>query len=459
MDTVTLFSLIASNPISKRIIKKLLEKDGDTTKLEKMLKAYANGESIDKEFKIVYSLIKHGLKVFGGNENDLKERLKDTYWRRGFASVLRGIIDFGIRKPFVPGSPFLIVWDITYACNLRCKHCYSTAGKPWRDELNTEEALKAVDILADAGVTAIAFSGGEPLIRKDFFDIASYASKKGMFVAVATNGTMITKEVAKKLKESGVGFVQISIDGKEGTHEKFRGIKGINDKDIRGIINSKEAELITCISTTAAKLNECDIVEMMDIAEELEVEWFMLYNFIPTGRGGFEIDLSPEKKEKLLRELWKRLKTTGINFMSTAPYYARIAIQEESDIVPTHFYNPKLEGKLKILSEFIGGCGCGRFYVAMRANGNIEPCVFFPLKLANIKDFKNGEEFLKFWKENKILRDLRDKDRIEICGNCRYKYVCGGCRARAYAYFKDYMKPDPGCIIAAKLIEAKHGSG
>jgi len=134
------------------------------------------------------------------------------------------------------------------------------------------------------------------------------------------------------------------------------------------------------------------------------------------------------------------------------PYYARVALQEESEIVPTHFYNPKLKGKSKRLAEFIGGCGCGRFYIAMRANGNIEPCVFFPLKLANIKDFGSGDDFLKFWRENKVLEDLRNKDKIEVCGKCKYRYVCGGCRARAYAYFKDYLAPDPGCIIAAKMI-------
>lgn len=452
MNPVTLLSLIVANPLSKQIIKKLLEKDGETTKLDKLLMAYANGEDVDGEFKILYNLINTGLKAFGGREEELKEKLKDAYWRRGFVNVLRGIVDFGIRKPFVPGAPFLIVWDLTYACNLRCQHCYSTAGKPWKDELNTEEAMRSVDVLADAGVTALAFSGGEPLIRKDFFEIASYASKRGMFVAVATNGTMITRENAERMKECGVGFVQISLDGRKETHERFRGIKGIYDRVIEGIINARDAGLITCISTTATKLNAHDVPAIMDLAKELGVEWFMLYNFIPTGRGSFEIDLTPEEKEELLKELWRRLKTTEINFMSTAPYYARIAIQEESETIPTHFYNPRLEGRLKSLAEFIGGCGCGRFYVAMRANGDIEPCVFFPLKLANIRNFTSGDDFLKFWRENDVLRKLRDKDRIEICGECKFRYACGGCRARAYAYFKDYLKPDPGCIVANTLL-------
>lgn len=453
MNLVALFSIIATNPLSKRITKKLLEKDGETTKLDKLLKAYANGEDLSGEFRVIRYLIDAGLKAFGGREEDLKEKLKDAYWRRGFANVLRGIAEFGIQKPFVPGAPFLVVWDVTYACNLRCKHCYSTAGKPWKDELTTEEAMKAIDVLAEAGVTAVAFSGGEPLIRRDFFELASYASKHGMFVAVATNGTMITKEVAERMRESGISFVQISLDGKRDAHEEFRGIKGIYDRVIEGITNTRDADLITCISTTATKLNAHDIPEVMDLAEELGVEWFMLYNFIPTGRGSFEIDLTPEEKEELLRELWNRLKATGINFMSTAPYYSRIAIQEESEVVPTHFYNPRLEGRLRNLAEFIGGCGCGRFYVAMRANGDIEPCVFFPLKIANIKDFTSDEDFLRFWRENEVLKKLRNKDEIEVCGDCRFRYVCGGCRARAYAYFKDYMKPDPGCKVAVKMIK------
>ncbi len=458
MDTmIEFFSVILSNPITKLAIKHGLKRDKDgVIKLEKYLKAYAEDRDLKSlEYKALKKLINAGLKAFGGNESDLKERLKDPYWRRGFISVLRGLVEFGVRKPFVPGSPFLVVWDVTYRCNLRCKHCYSTAGKPWKDELNEEEAMKALNILADAGVTAIAFSGGEPLLRKDFFDLAKAASDYGMFVSLATNGTLLNKENVRRLKECGVWFVQISLDGTKEVHERFRGIEGIFERVVEGIKNCVEEGLITCISTTATKINYEDVPKVMDLAEELGVQWFMLYNFIPVGRGDFEMDLSAEERERLLKELWKRLKATGINFMSTAPYYARIALQEESSIVPTHFYNPNLEGKLKVLADFIGGCGCGRFYVAMRANGNIEPCVFFPLTLANIKEFESGDDFLVFWKENEVLNDLRDKDKIEICGSCRYRYVCGGCRARAYAYFKDYLKPDPGCIIAEKRLKAK----
>ncbi len=452
---IEFFSLVLNNPITKRAIKHTLKKDDDgVVKLDKYLQAYAMGIDLKSlEFKALKKLIETGLKAFGGDEKLLMERLRDGYWRRGFISVLRGLVDFGVLKPFVPGSPFLIVWDVTYRCNLRCKHCYSTAGKPWSDELDTEKAKRSIDILADAGVTSIAFSGGEPLMRKDFFELAKTVNDYGMFVSLATNGTLLNKETVKKLKECGVWFVQISLDGTKEAHEAFRGIKGIYDKVIEGIKNCVDEGLITCISTTATTVNYTDVVKVMDLAEELGVQWFMLYNFIPVGRGDFEMDLNAEQRERLLRELWSRFKATGINFMSTAPYYARIALQEESDVVPTHFYNPRLEGQLKVLSEFIGGCGCGRFYLAMRSNGNIEPCVFFPLKLANILDFKDGDDFLDFWRNNKVLRELRNKDLIEVCGECRYRYVCGGCRARAYAYYKDYLKPDPGCIIACKRIK------
>ena len=269
MDMISVFSMMVSNPISRMAIKKLLEKDdGKTTKLDKFLKAYAYGEKVEnKEFEIIRGIIEKGVEAFGYNQEELKKNLRDPYWRNGFANVLRGIAEFGVRKPFVSGAPFLVVWDITYACNLRCKHCYSTSGIPWKDELNTEEALKAVDVLADAGVTIIAFSGGEPLVRRDFFQIARYAADKGMFVAVATNGTLITKDMAKKMKESGIGYVQISLDGKRETYEEFRGVKGIYDKVVEGIVNTKEAGLITCISTTATKLNIDDIPAVMDLQQ------------------------------------------------------------------------------------------------------------------------------------------------------------------------------------------------
>lgn len=133
--------------------------------------------------------------------------------------------------------------------------------------------------------------------------------------------------------------------------------------------------------------------------------------------------------------------------LSTAPQFTRVALETEvgknEKTVPTHFANPSLSEKLVNLAEFIGGCGCGRFYCAIRPNGNIEPCVFFPLTVGNIKE----DDFEDLWINNPILKDLRNKDILEgNCSKCDYRYYCGGCRARAYAYTGNYLAPDPGCI-------------
>lgn len=401
--------------------------------------------------KAINGILTTGSKTFGIESKVLKEQFSDPSWRKGLANVLSGIAHFGVQRPFVTGAPFLVVWDITYNCNLRCKHCYANAGKSLGDELGTLQAKQVVDKLDRASVPVVAFSGGEPLVRKDIFQLTKYTNEKGIYVAVATNGTLITKKKAREMREAGIRFTQISLDGASAeTHDNFRGIKGVFEKTIRGIKNCVDEGFFVNIAATATKYNYNEIPKIIDLCEDLGVNWFMLYNFVPTGRGEFitENDLTPSEREHVLNELWDRLKKGGkVSVLSTAPQFARVALETEINnnekIVPTHFANPSFQGKLVNLAEFIGGCGCGRLYCAIRPNGDIEPCVFFPLKIGNIKN----DDFERLWRTNSILKELRNKDILnEKCGSCEYRYYCGGCRARAYGYTGNYLGPDPGCI-------------
>lgn len=436
------------------------KKDGKS-RLEIALRLFAgDGEACFTCSKIVKPIvariIKRGGSAFGLSEEQLKHRFSDPYWRKGLVSVIRGIAKFGVTKPFTPGAPFLVVWDFTYCCNLRCKHCYASAGSPLEDELSTEEALDAVKKLADAGVSIIAFSGGEPLLRRDIFKILNACREYGVFTAIATNATLIDKEMAKKLKEASIGFVQISLDGATAkTHDTFRGIPGVFEKTIAGIKNCIEQGIFVEISTTGTKYNLHEIPQIVKLSDELGANWFMLYNFIPTGRGKsiIEKDLSPEEREELLKTLWRMSKDLRISILSTAPQYAKVALEAEhmTTIVPTHFYNMNLPGKLKELSEFVGGCGAGRCYTALRPNGRIDPCVFLPIEVGNIKT----DDFEELWANSEVYRNLRNRDKLGgYCGSCEYRYVCGGCRARAYGYFGDYMAADPGCTLNKEHYES-----
>lgn len=406
---------------------------------------------------IVSRIITRSGSALGASREAMEEKFKDPYWRRGLLDVISGIVKYGVRRPFTPGAPFLIVWDITTRCNLRCRHCYSTAGRPSPKELTTEEAARVIDDLADMGVAAIAFSGGEPLLRPDFFDLVREARDRGIFPAVATNGTLITKEVARRLKEAGVGYVQISLDGASpATHDSFRGVEGAFERALEGIKNSVDQGLFVEVSTTVTRLNMGELNAIIDLCKKLRVNWFMMFNFVPTGRGRFitENDLSPIERENVLRELWNRLKEDPeLPVLSTAPQFARVALQAEEGevkVVPTHFYNMTLQGRLEGLSEFVGGCGAGRCYAAIEAEGDVQPCVFFPLTVSNVRKAK----FSETWDTNPVFWDLRDREKLKGgCGACKYKYVCGGCRARAYGYFNDYLAPDPGCIMNLKYWE------
>lgn len=402
--------------------------------------------------------IMKGEEAFGVSEDELRRRFSDAYWCTGLTNVVLGIAKFGVRKPFVPGAPFLVVWDYTYACNLRCKHCYASAGAPLEDEMSLDEKLKAAESLTDAGVTAVAFSGGEPLVKKDVFRVMSELKEHGVFVAIATNGTLITREMAKRLKEAGVGFVQISLDGGVAeVHDDFRGMPGAYERTIQGIRSCVEEGLFVEVSTTVTKINYSEVGRIADLCEELGVKWYMIFNFVPTGRGRFiiENDLTPEEREELLIYLWRRMRSREkVEYLSTAPQFARVALQQEGEAgvmkIPGHFYNPELYGQLKSLGEFIGGCGAGRMYAALEPNGILQPCVFMPLAIGNLRK----DSFEELWDIHPVFETLRDRNKLkENCRSCPYRDYCGGCRARAYGYFGDITAPDPGCIRNKEFFE------
>jgi radical SAM protein with 4Fe4S-binding SPASM domain len=405
--------------------------------------------------KILSFIIKKGIKSFGTTEKELQEIMNEPYWIKGLSSVVKGLGQFGVQKPFVPGAPFQIVWNITRACNLKCAHCYEDAGKKSLNELSKKEILNGLDTISRAGVTSVAFSGGEPTTNLHIIEYIKHTKELGMYPALATNGYKLADEkIINKFVDAGLEFVQISIDGlNPKTHDSFRGVEGSWDKAIQAIKNSVKADLFVEVATTVTNHNINEIPEIIDLARNIGAHWFMIYNFIPTGNGTniSEMDISPQDRFNMLKTAYKENLKSDMHVLSTAPQFAMVAesLQStESSIIPTHFYNPEYENsKVMQLAEFIGGCGAGRFYMSIEPNGDLYPCVFFPheeeLKLGNLLH----DDFEEVWKNNPLLKNLRNKDLLENnCGTCESKNVCGGCRARAYTYFNDIQAPDPGCI-------------
>lgn len=441
-----------------RFIMKKLSKPKSISKAFAIYAGVEEGKGLKEKThaKVVATAIEKGAAAFGSDSATIKNILKDPYMRKGFSIVIRSIAEYGITKPQRLFAPFLVVWDFTKKCNLKCKHCYTSATKyPARDELTKEEKIEVVDQLDEAGVAAVSFSGGEPLMNKHLLPVAEYASSKGFYLSVATNGTLISSKMGKLMKEAGIRYAEISIDGPTAEiHDEFRGVKGAFDGAIAGIKNAKEAGLTVGLAITATSHNIKMMPKTVELARRLQVDRLIVFNFVPTRRGKeiVEEDLSPEERESVMNYLYNEWQKGDMQIFITSPAYARISLlnpleNASTKISPTHFANLKLPseffGGAKALTEFIGGCGAGRIYCSIEPNGDIQPCVFMPIKIGNI--IKDG--FQNVWGNNEVLLKLNDRDNKDYaCSSCSFRYVCGGCRARAYAYYGDINAPDPGCI-------------
>jgi radical SAM protein with 4Fe4S-binding SPASM domain len=461
-DMIGTFKKIADNPLAKYLLQRTLnycQKD-ESIRLENALNLYLGKKEhacykCRLMSKIIGYLVKKGATSFGTSEIELKEVMDDDYWIKGLSSVLKGIALFGVQKPFVPGAPFQIVWNITKACNMRCMHCYEDAGKKGKNELSALEVINGLDTMSKAGVTSIAFSGGEPSIHPHILDFISHTENSGMCAAMATNGyTLADKARSKEFIDAGLEFIQISLDGiNPGTHDSFRGVNGAWERAIDSVRNFVDEGIFVEVATTVTKNNVDEIPEMIDFVRDLGANWFMLYNFIPTGKGYeiMDMDISPKDRSDILETAYSQNEGSRMQILSTSPQYAVVAestLSKDSKVIPTHFFNPEYDNPaLMQLAEFIGGCGAGRFYMSVEPNGDMYPCVFFPhyeeVKLGNLLE----DDFEDIWADNDVLHTLRNKDILNgHCGDCDSRNICGGCRARAYNYFDDILAPDPGCI-------------
>lgn len=464
----TFWNGIVSMPMTKRMLQLSLKKCPlcGRTVLEAALDDYG-GKTDTKCSKcsglysqIIAFWIEFLRKALGFKRAKVEKLLTDRYARNAVLNLVESFEHFGIKKPISLVAPFLVVWDFTHKCNLRCKHCYSNSGEPEPDELTTEQALNVVDQLADAHVTALAFSGGEPLTRKDFFQVAKHASDRGLYISLASNGTLLTKENAAKLKKAGVNYVDISIDGATAkTHDDFRGVPGAYEKAVGGLKNCIEADICTCIATTVGKNNMAELPAIINLAEELGVERFTYFNFIPAGRGKdhADQDLSAQEREDVMRYLLNRMsagcKTT---ILATAPQLARVAAQCQGDsgtgevtMALAHMQTVKVTKKAVPLGEFIGGCGAGRLYCAISPQGDVRPCVFLPVNVGNLKE----RTFKDIWLNAPLFNAFRNRANLKgSCSKCTYKYICGGCRARSAAYHNgETLNGDPGCLNGVKI--------
>jgi radical SAM protein with 4Fe4S-binding SPASM domain len=385
-----------------------------------------------------------------------RELLSEKHTRHLIVNYLRGFAQFGATTPQPSGAPVILVWEITRSCNLHCVYCHVGADQnPMKDELTRREKLELVQQVAEAGTNALMIAGGEPLTSPDLPEMIHQARRRGLYTVLITNGTLLSFENALCLKGAGLDYVKVSIDSVLAEiHDALRG-KGCWKKAIAGIQNAVDAGIDTGISITATQANFSEIPKIVQMAKELGCRRIIIFNFVPSGRGGneIELDLDGEKRRKMLHLIMAetRCKILGQNpleISTTAPQAPLVADR----ILREFSFNQLARGAMNLLpygriqagaAFFSKGCSAGITLLSVDPDGSIRPCDMLPFKVGNIRE----KSLMEIWTKNPVLIKLRNRENIRgWCGHCSIRDICGGCRARAYTYFGDLFGPDPNCF-------------
>jgi AdoMet-dependent heme synthase len=335
----------------------------------------------------------------------------------------------------------LVAWETTRNCNLSCVHCRASATcGPYDGELDTQAAYTLLDQIADVAKPIIILTGGEPLLREDIFDIAAYGNAKGMRMVMSPNGTLVTKEIAKKMAAAGIQRLSISIDGASaGSHDKFRGVQGAYEGALNGIKHAKSAGIAFQINTTITKTNLEQIPEILALAESLGAVAHHIFLLVPTGRGKYIVDqeIDAREYEQTLNWFYDQREKTSLQLKATcAPHYYRILRQRaKSEGQSVTFETHGLDAVTR-------GCLAGTGFCFVSHRGIVQPCGFLDLNCGDV----TRQPFGEIWHNSDHFKKLRDFGQLkDKCGYCEYRRVCGGCRARAHEATGDYMEAEPLC--------------
>lgn len=351
----------------------------------------------------------------------------------------------------------VVVWNVTRACNLKCVHCYAHAtGNSTSDELSTEEGRKLIDDLAGYGAPVLLFSGGEPLVRKDLPELAAYAVDKGMRAVISTNGTLIDAKTAQTLKQIGLSYVGISLDGLEPVNDLFRGVKGAFGKAMRGIRNCQDAGIKVGLRFTVNKRNVKEIPGIFDLLETMEIPRVCFYHLVYAGRGSALVadDLSHAETRNavdLIIERTHRLHAKGkpkevltVDNHADGPYLYLKLLKE----------NPRRAEEVLELLRMNEGNNSGRGIGCVSWDGHVYADQFWRHhSFGNVRQ----RPFSKIWSDpqDPLLAQLKEKKKYiqGRCAICRWLDVCGGnFRVRAEAVTGNVWAPDPACYLSDEEI-------
>lgn len=342
--------------------------------------------------------------------------------------------------------PYVVSWNLTYRCNLACEHCYLDAGGAPalstpdfddRSELDTDQCRKVVDEIAALAPEALTIlTGGEPLLRRDILPIIRYATEKGLWVVVGTNGVSITEKLARLLRDEGVRGLSLSLDALDPErHDAFRRVRGAWDNTVRGASLLHQAEMPFIVQTTVGRHNVEELEEIAAFAHrEMGAKVWNLYFLVQTGRGQFVSDISDVEYDDVLAGLsriQKRFKGKMVVNAKCAPHYIKQLYAEDPD-----------SPFIRTYSGGAGGCPAGTHYLGIRPNGDVTPCPYLPLFSGNLK----RDSLVRLWESSDLFVRIRERTGLGgRCGSCEFNSRCGGCRARAYGMTGDLLAEDPLC--------------
>lgn len=331
-------------------------------------------------------------------------------------------------------APLYIAWETSLRCNAECLHCYSSSGPKAisPEELSTEEALRMIDDLAEAGLLILAFSGGEPLLRKDIFQLIERAVERNLVVNVASNGLLINEKMAKRIANSGVRSVTISLDASSAEiHDHFRQRPGLFNKTINAIPLLAKEDVRVVVSFTPTTLNYQEGRKVVKLAYSLGASAVNMSEYVPAGRGTRELALPPDLLKEVIQD-WINMRKEYEGKMQIIWHDCRasLLVSEED-------------------RDKYSGCGAGKLTARIMVDGTLTPCVFLSTPAGNLKN----QSFRQIWEKSDLLHSIRNRDLIGgNCSSCDFKSKCGGCRAVSMANTGSPLMGDASCWLYKECV-------